>query len=86
MGTGPAESWRKESTWGIAETTSATADGSWSAGSGWASDQASKRATQPRKTALSSRFQARSRQPGRALPPCTSMRPARRAVSQSART
>ncbi len=70
----------------MAETTSATAAGSCPAGSGWASDQASKRATQPRSTALSSRFQALSRQPGRALSPCTSISPARRAVSQSART
>ena len=53
---------------------------------GWASDQASKRATQPRSTALSSRSQARSRQPGRAVSPCSSTRPASRAVSQSART
>nr|WP_286159747.1 hypothetical protein [Actinospica acidiphila] len=70
----------------MAVTTSATAAGSWSSGSGLASDQASQRATQPRSTALSSRSQARSRQPGRALSPCTSMRPASRAVSQSART
>lgn len=70
----------------MADTTSATAAASWPSGSGQASDQASKRATQPRRTALSSRSQARSRQPGRALSPCTSMRPESRAVSQSART
>ena len=52
-------------------------------GAGWASDQASKSATQPRSTALSSRSQARSRQPGRAVSPCTSTRPASRARSQS---
>ena len=57
-----------------------------SSGAGWASDQASKRATQPRSTALSSRSQARSRQPGRAVSPCSSTSPARRARSQSART
>ena len=84
--TGPAESWRRESSWGTASTTSATAVGATSAGAGWTSDQASKRATQPRSTALSSRSQARSRQPGRAVSPCSSTRPASLARSQPERT
>ncbi|CAM5618563.1 hypothetical protein SMICM304S_04293 [Streptomyces microflavus] len=84
--TGPAESWRRESTWGTASTASATAPVSMPSGAAWTSDQASKSATQPRSTAESSRSQARSRQPGRAVSPCSSMRPASRARSQPART
>lgn len=84
--TGPAESWRSESTWGTASTASATAPASMPAGAAWTSDQASKSATQPRRTAESSRSQARSRQPGRAVSPCSSISPASRARSHPART
>ncbi len=55
-------------------------------GAGCTRDQASKRATQPRSTAESSRSQACSRQPGRAVSPWSSTSPASRARSQPART
>ncbi len=84
--TGPAERCSSDSNCGTASTTSATIAGPAPAGAGRASDQASKSATQPRSAAVSSRSQARSRQPGRARPPCSSMSPASRARSQSART
>ncbi len=85
-GTGPADSWRRDSTCGTASTTSATAAGSASRGAGWARDQASRSATQPRRAAESSLSQARRRQPGRAVSPCSSTRPARRARSHATRT
>lgn len=73
--TGPAESCRSESTWGTDSTTSATRPGSTPAGARWISDHASNRATQPRRTALSSLSHACSRQPGRTTPSWTSTRP-----------
>ncbi|CAM5365831.1 hypothetical protein SANTM175S_08958 [Streptomyces antimycoticus] len=83
---GPAESCSRESNCGTASTTSATAVGSAAAGAGQARDHASRSATQPRSTALSSRSHACSRQPGRVVPAWCSMRPMRRARSQSLRT
>jgi hypothetical protein len=96
IGTGSLDRCRKDSNCGAASMTSATSEGSGPARAGasaappvgrkgWASDQASKSATQPRSTAVSLLSQARSRQPGRVAPPCSSIRPASRARSQAVR-